>query len=96
MSDLYFARWTVPPGAMLEELIPEALDQLPLMLTCDGAELHGKPTWSLRGGVLAMSAPAGPDRGTRPWESREAWIDDMMPDPWIEPPHVVTGTGWPG
>lgn len=92
---MYVATWPVEPGVDLEHLIPQALEQLPLMLATDGAELLGRPTWSLSHNALAMAAEAGPYRGERPWESREAWIADMMPDPWREPLRIETGTGWP-
>lgn len=92
---MYLATWEAPPGLDLEELIPLALKQLPLMLAVDGAELLGRPQWSLSHTTLAMAAPAGPYRGERPWESPEAWMADMLPDPWTEAERVQTGTGWP-
>lgn len=92
---LYVASWDAPPGVDLDDLKPGAARELADMLAQAGVEARERIVWTRFDDLITAHAPVGPDRGTRPWEAREAWMDDMMPDPWTEAQRTTTGTGWP-
>jgi hypothetical protein len=73
----FLGAWDIQPGHTLDDLIAEAEAQLPSMLAEAGAELTGERRWRI---ALVMTAPAVDARGVAPYERREAWADDMMPE----------------
>lgn len=77
MTGTYLGTWDLDPGADLQEAIRQAEQQLPAMLAEAGAQLAGERRWRL---ALVLTAPAVSTRGVAPYERREAWLDDMMPE----------------